>query len=445
MSWHNKVIWSEGLFLRPQHFQQQDRYFEQLLELRTGRLRSYPWGFTEIKLDQDQLAIGKISISSARGVFPDGTPFDIPERDHAPPPIDLVEAHRGNKVYLALPVRQLGRAEFDTGATTGEGLARYNALEYDARDATAMTDTRALLQVGGLRLRLLTDSDERADYTCLAVAQIIETRADRRVLLDDEHLPPVLDISACSRLAGFASELQGMLHHRGEQLAARVAGPGKGGAVEVAQYLLLQSVNRYEPLMAHFASGHAIHPEDFYRSLLEAAGELSTYRAGSRRPETFPIYRHDDLKGTFGPVMASLHKSLGEILQPNVFEIELKEHKHGIRVGRVPDLSLLDTAQFVLAVTAQMPGEQVRVLIPRQMKVGTVENIVDLVRQQLPGIPVRPLAVAPPQIPFHAGNVYFELDRTNDIWGTLKQSAGFAIHVSGAVPGLRFQFWAIRG
>ncbi len=34
----NKVVWSEGLFLRPQHFQQQDRYFERYVETRCQAL-----------------------------------------------------------------------------------------------------------------------------------------------------------------------------------------------------------------------------------------------------------------------------------------------------------------------------------------------------------------------------------------------------------------------
>ena len=33
MARNNKVIWSEGLFLRPQHMQQQERYLERYVEL----------------------------------------------------------------------------------------------------------------------------------------------------------------------------------------------------------------------------------------------------------------------------------------------------------------------------------------------------------------------------------------------------------------------------
>ena len=39
MSWYSKVVWSEGMFLRPQHFQQQDRYLEALVRQSCGDLR----------------------------------------------------------------------------------------------------------------------------------------------------------------------------------------------------------------------------------------------------------------------------------------------------------------------------------------------------------------------------------------------------------------------
>ena len=40
MSDKNRVVWSEGLFLRPQHFQQQERYLEACLQGRAGALRA---------------------------------------------------------------------------------------------------------------------------------------------------------------------------------------------------------------------------------------------------------------------------------------------------------------------------------------------------------------------------------------------------------------------
>ena len=79
-----------------------------------------------------------------------------------------------------------------------------------------------------------------------------------------------------------------------------------------------------------------------------------------------------------------------------------------------------------------------------QDKIGSVEKIRDLVNLQLPGIALRPLPVAPRQLPFHAGFTYFELDRGSEYWAQLATSAGFAMHVAGEFPGLQMEFWAIR-
>jgi type VI secretion system protein ImpJ len=82
---------------------------------------------------------------------------------------------------------------------------------------------------------------------------------------------------------------------------------------------------------------------------------------------------------------------------------------------------------------------------PTQVKIGTVERIRDLVNLQLPGVGIRPLPVAPRQIPFHAGFTYFELEtRGNEMWKQLESSGGLAMHVAGDFPGLEIEFWAVR-
>lgn len=444
MSWRSKVVWSEGLFLRPQHFQQETRYLERFVELRGGYLRPHPWGFTELKLDTDLLRIGKVGIQVARGVFPDGTPFDIPDEDAAPTPLDVGENVRDCVVHLALPLRRSGSQ--DVSASDDEdAVVRHVVRDYDARDHTTAAESVATLQVGGLNTRLLLHTDERADYTAVGLTRIVECRVDKQVVLDDSYLPSALDVHAVRRLAGFVTELQGLLHHRGEALAGRVSQSGKGGAAEISDFMMLQLVNRYEPLLAHYASLHGLHPEDLYRTLLQVAGELATFTSKQQRPGQLPTYRHDDLKGTFEPVMRMVRDSLSMVLEQTAIPIPLKQRAYGIRVGALADLSLLDQANFVLAVSASMPAEELQARFPSQVKIGSVETIRDLVNSALPGIPIQPLGAAPRQIPFHAGYIYFQLDRGSNYWSSLKTSGGFAMHVGGEFPDLQMEFWAIRG
>src|ERR1043165_4701920 len=101
MSGYNRVVWSEGLFLQPQHFQQQDRFFERYVETRCQSLIPHSWGFSEIELERDFLSIGKFGVRRAAGVFPDGTPFRMPDDDALTPPIDIGTDVRDQIVYLA--------------------------------------------------------------------------------------------------------------------------------------------------------------------------------------------------------------------------------------------------------------------------------------------------------------------------------------------------------
>ena len=98
----------------------------------------------------------------------------------------------------------------------------------------------------------------------------------------------------------------------------------------------------------------------------------------------------------------------------------------------------------LLAARADVPAEDLRRRFPSQLKIGPVEKIRDLVNLQLPGVPVHAVPVAPRQIPYHAGFVYFELDQSHELWGQLKTSGGVAMHVAGEFPNLAMEFWAIR-
>ena len=445
MAWNDKVVWQEGMFLRAQHYQQQDRYFEHLLQARAAPLRPHTWGVTELALDRDLLGAGKFALSSIAGVLEDGTPFAIPGTADQPRPLDLIEGTRNQIVYLALPVRQPGSPEVTATEGPEGAAARYALRAFEAYDTHSDATLPAELAVGRPRLRYMLESEERAGFSCLGLARIVEVQADRRVVIDDRYIPPALRVSAVPPLANVLGELVGMLGQRAEALGARLSQPGARGVAEVADFLLLQTINRNLPLMAHFADAGNVHPEALFATLIQLAGELATFTAPDKKATIYPAYRHDDLQRSFAPVVADLRRSLSAVLETNAVEIPLQERSHGVRVGPILDRNLLRAGQFVLTVMADIPGETIRRQFPNQVKIGAVEHIRELVNVALPGIIVRPLPVAPRQIPFHAGATYFELDRGSPHWQQMQTSGGFAIHVSGDFPNLRLSLWAIRG
>jgi len=207
---------------------------------------------------------------------------------------------------------------------------------------------------------------------------------------------------------------------------------------------MLQSVNRYEPVVSHLAASGSCHPEDLYRLGLEIAGDLFTFTSSARRPPKFAAYRHEALRVSFEPLMQSLRAALSAVLERSAISLPLAQKKFGISVATVSDTALFDDAVFVLAARADVPADELRTRFPLHMKLGPVEKIRDLVNLQLPGIGMQPMAVAPRQIPYHAGSVYFEIDRAGELWRQLQISGAIAVHQSGEFAGLQLELWAIR-
>lgn len=445
MTWNNKVIWAEGMFLQPQHFQQHDRYLAAQANARQNALLAYGWGFASLLLDSAALNLGKIALNSGVGLMPDGQAFEIPGQDAAPAALDVPADTRDELVVLALTLPRPGVAETDAEGDSPTMPPRFLASEVEVGDSNATGERAAPLQIGRVNLRLMLARDAAEGYATLALCRIVERRADNKVILDTQFIPPSLNAGSNELLAGYLRELHGLLHQRGEALAARLAQPGRAGVGEIADFLLLESVNRHEPLLAQMRHCSILHPRELYFCACSLAGELSTF-GERRRPAPMPAYLHDDPQRCFKPLMDQLRQSLSMVLEQNAIPIELQERAYGVRVAIIGDIELQRSAQFVLAVGAQLPGDALRARFPTQVKIGPVERIRDLVNLQLPGVVLRPMPVAPRQIPYHAGFNYFELEtRGNELWKQLESSGGLALHVAGEFPGLELEFWAIRG
>jgi len=444
MSQHNRVVWAEGLFLRPQHFQQAERYFERLMSQRLDSLAPYAAGFTRLQIDQELLKIGKVGLVAAEGVFPDGTPFNIPFEADIPEPFDVPGDVRDRLVVVTLPLRRAGMAELAFERSGDSSLVRYLAADHEIRDSVLEMESSAQLKIGRLNVRLQLDGEATSAHTALGVVRVVEKRADGRVVLDDGYVPPCLDCRVSGRLQDYVKELHGLVRHRINALADRVSSPGAKGVADVSDFLLLQLCNRYEPLLANFLTRSSLHPELFYRSCLELAGEIATYARRERMPASFSTYRQDDLQNTFMPVIEEIRRGLTAVIEQNAVAIPVMDRGRGVFAGTVPDVELLRNAVFVLAVGANVAPESLRLHFPTQVKIGPPERIRDLVVSHLPGIQTTPLPVAPRQIPYHAGYSYFELDRKNDFWKALEASRVIAMHVAGDFPGLSLELWAIR-
>ncbi|MCL1985687.1 MAG: type VI secretion system baseplate subunit TssK [Betaproteobacteria bacterium] len=442
-----KIIWAEGMAVSPVHFQQQDRYFDMQVRVRSNMLRPYAWGFTEFLIDEQSLSMGKVVLSKAQGILPDGTLFEIGHGQESLV-MDIAPGMTDKKrVMLALPISFDGALESRDEAASGLAT-RYIRNPTAARDSNAYKNkSSGEIQIfcGRFDLRLMFEEDANIKgFVTMPVAQVIECRQDQHVILDKDFSPTFLHLGASPVLSGYLREVLGLLNHRGDHLASRISNSGQTGTAEIADFLLLQCINSLEPVFRHQSAIASLHPESFYALLLALAGELATFVEGGKRPHSLPAYDHGAQYKSFALIMEQARYALSMVLEQHAVLLPLQPRKDNVSYAPIHDKKLLGTSIFVLVAHADMDQEQLRTLLPRQLKIGTPENIRELVNGQLPGVKIQPLPVAPRQIPFHAGKSYFQLDLTSKQRAQFETSTGCAVHVSGTFPGLQLQLWAIK-
>ncbi|MBL4835716.1 MAG: type VI secretion system baseplate subunit TssK [Pseudomonas sp.] len=440
---NQKVVWQEGMLLRPQHFQQNDRYYDHQLKMRSCRTNRFGWGFFQLEIDTQFLGMGKLVISQASGVLPDGSLFEL-GNGREPLAMDVPPNTSNTPVYLALPLVTGNHVE-TRRIEQRDVLARYTAHEIQVADSNAGDNSSSQVSCGLPDFRLLLgEQHNETAYVKLKVCEILDTTPDGVTSLDPDYVPAWLYFHSSPFLESCLTEVISMLAHRGDILAERIRATGKVSGAEVGDFMMLQLINRFEPILRHHQSVEQLHPEQVYRELLGLLGELSTFASESKRPRLDSRYQHNDQGQSFSRLMDAIRQVLSMVLEQHAVELALQQRQYGIQVSPLQDHKLLGSASFVLAASADCDSEELRRRLPSHLKIGPVERIRQLVNLHLPGIKVKPLPVAPRQIPFHSGKTYFALELSAEELSQLERSGGFAFHVSGEFSGLELKFWAIR-
>jgi type VI secretion system protein ImpJ len=444
MSTQNKIVWNEGLFIKPQHFQQESRHFDYMLSQSMAAVSEYLFGFSTLEINREFLNFGKLGLLRAAGMMADGALFDIPTETPEPVPLTIDDpAMVGQTVYLAIPLRSVGTAEMQWPHK--DNFSRYKVEPADVKDLHSAEGDHTSVHIARLNAKLMLESEDRSAYVCLAVTRITELRADNSILIDEEFYPTSLSLNAIPPLSRFLTEVSGLMRERAKMLADRVGSPSQSGVADVSDFMFLQSLNRMQPYFRHLSRVQHLHPETLYGVFTSACGDLVTFVDDTRLPEEYPAYNHQDPRPSFLPLIEVLRRALSQLMQAKAVSIPIHKEQYGTWAAPIHDRELLETSNFILAVRSTTEIEQLREMFSQQAKVGSIEQITELINLQLPGIPLISLPVAPRNLPYHAGFAYFQLDRDNAAWDTMmKETAGFGFHITGSLPELEFELWAVR-
>ena len=434
------VVWQEGMLLRPEHFQQNDHYWHHQLYTRATLLNRHQWGFSDITLNQQYLRMGKIGLAQAAGIFPDGTLFDI-SHTQKNPVINIAPGTGNQLIYLSLPLN--GSQHQSMHKQDQARQPRTICFEADKFDQNSADKAAVKINCGRLNLQLRLQEEDYNGWIRMPVCHIQEVSGDGKIILSPNFHPTCLDFKASAFMTNSMQMLIGLLEQRVKVLALRMHSDNAVSNSEIGDFMMLQSINRALPRLKYWASVNPVHPEVLYLEWLTLLGDLSTYSSNHYLLDQ-PSYQHFDQKSCLTAIIEPLQQLLSEVLAQHVIALSLDDRQYGMQVAVINESNLVATATWVLAAHADAAGDVLQTLLPAKLKLSAVERINNLVNFNLPGIRLKPLAVAPRQLPFLANYVYFILDIQGEELRCLQESSGLAIHDSTQLEALDLKLWAIR-
>jgi type VI secretion system protein ImpJ len=440
MSWNAKVHWTEGLFLRPHHLQQADRYAENAIESRSRHVTPYPWGFSALDIDRDLLQQSKFGLRRAAGVMPDGGLFDFPAESPAPPPVIVPEAAAGQLIWLSMPGRAANSRE--VSPDSAEDAARYLTGSETIIDSTSHLRVEEEIEVAYPRLGYEIRKTAKPGYVGVPVARIVEVH-DRTIILDEKFAPPVLVCAAHPTVEGWLDRVIGWISAKLDELARYASDVTAGGGLQSADYLMLQMLNGKIPALKHFRNSRYVHPERLYEEFLRIAGELATFATPERRAREYGVYDHDDLENVFSPLLRDIQDFLSVVMNRRAIRLELIEKSASAYISPIKDRTLFRNATLVLEVWARRPLTEIQRNLPAFLKVGPNTKMNEIVNAHLPGIVLVHLPTPPPQIRAITDHVYFYFDRNSPLWPEFSVASSIGMHFAGDWPELEMELWAV--
>jgi type VI secretion system protein ImpJ len=432
------VVWSEGMYLGPHHFQRQSRYFEDSIQFALSSLWFAAYGLTGLELDMEALSNGNAVLLHATGVFPDGLPFNIPEVDALPESRYIADEFPPDRdtiiLSLAIPSRtgQGPNCMLANGSARSDCGTRYQAETRVLPDENTGRDERPVA-IGRKNLRLLLDTQLSDGLVTLPLARIIRDGSGY-FSYDATFVPPAIQINASPGLIGIVRRLIEILDEKASTIGqSRGAGGRDLSPGDVGNFWLLHAVNSAAAPLRHLVSVKRGHPEELFLELSRLASALCTFKLNSD-PRDLPRYNHQNLGGCFQELDQHIREHLEIIVPTNFLSIPLKPAGNYFYEGEILDQRCLGRSQWVLAIRAGMSEVELMVKTPQLTKICSPPFVRELVKRALPGLSLKHLPVLPPALRSNLEKQYFSISRTGPCWEHLAQTKRVGVYIPGEIP-----------
>jgi type VI secretion system protein ImpJ len=463
----SKVLWGEGLFLRPQHFQRQDAYHEWRLLQMSRLLHPYAWGVRVVKPDADALQAGLLRLLEVQAVLPDGEMVSAPGEDELPAAVSLAELPAGTSevvYHLAVaPLRRVGSNFTPAGdagrdgasasgpgsapasAPAADGMARYVQHNESAADwyTGAVDADIAVLRRG---LRLVGDHEPRDHLVTVPLLRVRRTSTGG-FELDGRFVPPCTAVQASPVLQLQLRRLLDALQAKVDALYGFHREPSKHviefRSGDVASFWLLHTASSAFASLSHLFRHPGLHPERLFQGLLELAGALMTFSKTYTLAD-LPVYEHAAPGSAFTRLDGIVRDLLETVISTRHFAIALSETKPSFHQGRLDSQQIHSGTVFYLGVSAAMPPAELVESVPVRFKIGAPDDVDKIVLSAMPGVRLTHCPQVPAAIPVRPGTYYFTLEPRGALYERMLQAQALTLYAPQGIPELQLELLAVN-
>ena len=444
----SKVLWGEGLFLRPQHFQRQDAYHEWRLAEMARALHPYSWGVRRAKIDADALASGVLRFTELQLVFADGELFSAPQEDPLPAPVALGAIAAGTSelvFHVALaPMRQSG-SNFSAAEQAADSERRYAQKSQPAADwftAAAEAEVSVLCRC----VRILPEGEPRDHLISMSLCRLRRS-ATGSFENDARFVAPSMSLSAAPVLQGMLRRLLDVLQAKVDALYGFHREPSKHviefRSGDIASFWLLHTASSAFAGLSHLHHHPALHPERLYERMLELAGSLMTFSKTYALAD-LPPYAHLAPGPCFARLDSIIRELLETVISTRYFAIALDEVKPSFHNGRLDSGSISAATTLYLGVQAAVTPAELVEMVPVRFKVGAPDDVEKLVLSAMSGVKLSHAPQVPAAIPVRPGHCYFAIEPRGPLYERMLQGQTLTIYAPSGMPELRLELFALN-
>lgn len=454
------ILWHQGLFLQPQHFQLSDAYHNSHLKPLYRYQSPYMRGVAGIEIGRSALGAKRFELVSGEFLFPDTTYVCVPDNavvESRTFDEDWIEGGRPFNVYLGLKKWNPAGVNVSS-ATDKENLSETTSRFIASADPEEIND----MHQGGptaeikrldyvLKIFWETEQDRFGDYEIIPIARL--ERRGKEIVLSEAYIPPCISISASPVMDKIIKEIRDQISARAHQLELykreRGIHSAEFGARDMVYLLALRSLNRYIPELFHLSLESCIHPWAVYGLLRALIGELSSFSTtisvmGQTGDGTslVPDYHHENLWECFSSAQKVITSVLDEITAGPEYVFQL--HYDGTYYSaELPPAIFEGKNRFYLVIETEQDPETVLESLQSSAKLSSREQLPILIVRALPAIAMNHLATPPQELPRKTGALYFQVDHHCDQWTTVQKGKNIALFWDSAPEDLTVEIMVV--